>query len=132
MTAQDPDNTVLEHIKKQKYGDDTDGNKSKSTSKKRKRVEANKTKSENAMDGLFECASCSKVLTNATKCGCLRKCGHILCLQCIKQFVSKSKSCTVCDEPCKKKHVIMLLCGGTGFSAHGNQMEATKKAVAFQ
>lgn len=86
----------------------------------------------NKEDNLYECGSCGKVLTNAIRSACLSKCGHVVCLECIKKFVAVSKSCSICDEPCKKKHVIILSSGGTGYAAHGNQLEATKKAVAFQ
>merc|ERR1712228_253972 len=85
-----------------------------------------------ANNNLFECGSCAKILTNATKSACLSKCGHIVCLSCIQKFVSKNKCCVVCDEPVKKKHVIILSCGGTGFAAHGNKIEATKKSAVFQ
>ena len=83
-------------------------------------------------EALFECASCSKSLTNSTKCACLSRCGHVVCLECVRQFVAKHKVCAACDEPCKKKHVIILKRGGTGFAAHGHQMEVTKKSLAFQ
>eukprot|EP01084_Bolivina_argentea_P125532 222406_1 len=80
---------------------------------------------------LFECGSCSKTLTNAIRSVCLSKCGHVICLECLKKFVPKNKACVVCDEPCKKKHVIILSRGGTGFAA-SNKIEGTKKSVVFQ
>ena len=86
----------------------------------------------NKEDNCYECGSCAKILTNAAKSVCLSKCGHVICLECVKKFVSKTKTCVICDEPCKKRHIIILASGGTGFAAHGNQIEATRKAVAFQ
>merc|ERR1712150_73244 len=84
-------------------------------------------------EALFECGGCAKQLTNATKSACLRKCGHVVCSTCIQQLVAVNKCCVVCDEPVrKKKDVIFLSSGGTGFAAHGNRIEAIKKCEVFQ
>jgi len=83
-------------------------------------------------DQKFMCPSCRKTLTDTIQIGCIKICGHIICFNCITQFCAKSKTCVVCDEPCKKKDIILLKSGGTGFAQHGNQYEATKKGLAFQ
>ena len=37
----------------------------------------------------FMCPNCRKTLTNAVQCICLRKCGHVVCSTCLKDFVAK-------------------------------------------
>lgn len=84
-------------------------------------------------DQKFMCGSCQRTLTNSIRSVCLSKCGHIICVICFQKFVIESKACVVCDEPCrKKKHVIILASGGTGFAGNGNILQATCKNVAFQ
>ena len=124
--------------------DDIDINGESESLKKKKKKKKKKTKNRlsdninlgndnlNKEDNLYECGSCGKILTNSIRSACLSKCGHILCLECIKKFIVINKHCSICDEPCKRKHVIILSSGGTGYAAHGNKLEATKKAVAFQ
>lgn len=145
LTKQDDDKNIVNKLingdeEIDGYGNKEDKKKRKKNSKKKNKNRNNKISDNmnikndnlNREDNLYECGSCGKVLTNAIKSGCLSKCGHIVCLECIKKFVAKNKCCSVCDTPCKKKHVIILSSGGTGFAAHGNKIEATKKAVAFQ
>jgi len=76
---------------------------------------------------LWMCQPCKKTLTNVTRVAVLSKCGHVLCLGCLTRFVAKDKSCVICGKVCKKKHVIFLKTGGTGFAASGTQMIATEK-----
>jgi len=67
----------------------------------------------------FMCPSCRKGLSNSSKVCALSKCAHALCLYCIKNFVAKDKQCPICEKKCKKRHVIPLKTGGTGFAASG-------------
>ena len=80
------------------------------------------------------------------------KCGHVLCMNCIKQFMMPSKqaptdseipiTCFVCDMPVAlssdkgsnstlPRGMISLKSEGTGFSARGANTVA-KSNVAFQ
>jgi len=79
----------------------------------------------------YMCPSCRNELNDVMKIACLKRCGHILCLSCVKSFVATSKKCCFCDEICRKKDVIVLKSGGTGFASHDGQLEATRKDVAF-
>lgn len=65
------------------------------------------------------CPSCRNGLTNSTKVACLRTCGHLLCIKCVQQFVAKDGQCVHCGSECRKKDVIELTRGGTGFAATG-------------
>ncbi|KAF4989160.1 hypothetical protein FGRMN_9303 [Fusarium graminum] len=101
------------------------------------------------------CPSCLKMLTNASNPMMAKQCGHVMCHNCIKQFMippSKKPSsedappltCYVCDVPLtfnsqkqdstassSTPGLIALQSEGTGFSAHGgNTVE--RSSVAFQ
>ncbi|KAF5005644.1 hypothetical protein FDECE_7921 [Fusarium decemcellulare] len=101
------------------------------------------------------CPSCLKMLTNASNPMMARQCGHVLCHNCVKQFMipstKKSSSeddppltCYVCDVPLTSKSqkqdaaqgpsipgLVALRSEGTGFSARGaNTVE--RSSVAFQ
>ncbi|OAA54426.1 zinc finger containing protein [Cordyceps fumosorosea ARSEF 2679] len=102
------------------------------------------------------CPSCRKALTNASSPAMAVKCGHVLCLNCVKQFVKPPSkqpakgattdvpaACFVCDTPLAwladgpasgstlPSGMIALKSEGTGFSARGgNTVERTN--VAFQ
>jgi len=67
----------------------------------------------------FMCPNCRKGLSNSSKVCVLSKCAHGLCLYCIKHFVSKERQCPICEKRCKKRHVIPLQVGGTGFAGSG-------------
>lgn len=72
----------------------------------------------------FMCPSCSSTLTNVSKLAVVSTCGHVLCKKCVDKFVLKDKACVVCSKSCKSKEVIELQQGGTGFSAHGDNVVA--------
>jgi nitric oxide synthase-interacting protein len=74
----------------------------------------------------YQCPICSKTFTNVIKISLLRKCGHVFCSQCIDNFVSQDRKCFVCSKSFSESDLIPLQCGGTGFSAHGVSLEATK------
>ncbi|EJP62632.1 RING finger domain-containing protein [Beauveria bassiana ARSEF 2860] len=102
------------------------------------------------------CPSCRKTLTNASSPAMAVKCGHVLCLSCIKLFMAPPSnrttkkaeedgpsSCFVCDTPLTwmdqvptpktslPNGMIALKSEGTGFSARGgNTVERTN--VTFQ
>lgn len=65
------------------------------------------------------CPSCRNGFTNASKLGCLKPCGHVLCMQCVSELVLKDGACVDCGAPCTDKDVIRLQSGGTGFAATG-------------
>jgi nitric oxide synthase-interacting protein len=101
------------------------------------------------------CPSCRKALTNATEPILAKRCGHVLCNKCVKQFLvptgkqEKSEadsiiSCFVCDEPVAVASapetgspsslptgLVALKSEGTGFSARGSNKVA-KSGTAFQ
>lgn len=100
------------------------------------------------------CPSCRKTLSNSSSPAMGMKCGHVLCMSCIKQFIvapAKQASkdevapvmCFVCDTPLAlsadaggakstlPSGMIALRSEGTGFSARGGStVERTN--VAFQ
>mmetsp|Transcript_13305 Transcript_13305/g.14701 ORF Transcript_13305/g.14701 Transcript_13305/m.14701 type:complete len:307 (+) Transcript_13305:26-946(+) len=78
----------------------------------------------------FACYVCKKKLKHQ-KVGALRKCGHVMCHDCIVKYCITQKSCYVCEKPCKEKHIIKLKSGGSGFSSH-NQVETSHKSAAFR
>eukprot|EP00897_Mesotaenium_endlicherianum_P006861 jgi/Mesen1/6202/ME000320S05400 len=73
----------------------------------------------------YMCPSCSETLTNTTRLVALSPCGHVFCRYCADKFLATDGACTVCAKPCKKKHIVDLEKGGTGFSAHGDPLQAT-------
>ncbi|KAH7258092.1 hypothetical protein MRS44_010386 [Fusarium solani] len=101
------------------------------------------------------CPSCRKMLTNASNPMMAKQCGHVMCHNCVKQFMlpstKKSSSeddppltCYVCDVPLtskSQKHevakgslipgLVALRSEGTGFSARGAST-VEKSSVAFQ
>lgn len=101
------------------------------------------------------CPSCRKILSNASAPIMAKRCGHVLCQKCVKQFlIPHGKhpesdqdaiiTCFVCDEPVAvvpsaesgpKPHLptgfVPLRSEGTGFSARGSST-VEKSGVAFQ
>jgi len=77
---------------------------------------------------LFCCPTCKRHLTNATKSVLLAGCGHVICSGCKKSFLNSDKKCPVCSSSIRKKDVVKLQTGGTGFAAHGDKLEAKKDA----
>lgn len=73
----------------------------------------------------FMCASCSETFTNVSSIAAIRTCGHAFCKKCAEKFVVTDLACVTCSKPCKAKDVVNLAKGGTGFSAHGDQVVAT-------
>jgi nitric oxide synthase-interacting protein len=101
------------------------------------------------------CPSCRKTLSNASSAIIAKRCGHVMCMKCAKQFLipsGKQKTsepdafiaCYVCDEPISTKApkeeqadadlpsgLVALKSEGTGFSAKGSST-VKKSTVAFQ
>lgn len=71
------------------------------------------------------CPSCKDTLTNRHTLMAISTCGHIYCKKCAEKFVKLDGVCFVCNKSCKEKHLINLEKGGTGFSGHGDRLEAT-------
>jgi len=71
------------------------------------------------------CPVCRRTLTDSVKAVIFKSCGHVQCLSCCEKF-SNDKICTVCDKPYREVDVIKLQSGGTGFSSHDDNIEATK------
>ncbi|KAJ1898968.1 hypothetical protein LPJ66_002412 [Kickxella alabastrina] len=78
------------------------------------------------------CPSCDKELLNSSKVDVLRPCGHALCHRCVGNFVEPTGVCFVCQVKVKAGDVIRLDSEGTGFSAAGGQMVATRYGSALQ
>lgn len=72
----------------------------------------------------FICPSCKVTLTNTVSLVAITTCGHVFCKKCADQFVKVDKVCVVCSKGCKDKNLVLLEKGGTGFSAHGDKLEA--------
>lgn len=101
------------------------------------------------------CPSCLKVLTNASTPIMAKRCGHVMCSRCVKQFLLPTGkhdanpeesiiTCYVCDEPVTVKSssesssstglpvgLVALKSEGTGFSAKGTST-VKKSGVGFQ
>jgi len=58
------------------------------------------------------CPSCRKALSKVTKIGVLRRCGHVLCMQCIDTLVKKDLACSHCGDMCALRDIIPLKTGG--------------------
>lgn len=76
------------------------------------------------------CVLCVNKTLNQQKIAALKKCGHTMCLECIKQYCLPDNACAECSEKCKPKDVINLKESGTAFAAH-NEVEAKQYAPAF-
>lgn len=98
------------------------------------------------------CPSCRKALSNALAPVMAKRCGHVLCQKCVKQFMipsGKDKTaddiigCYVCEEPVAVSSserdigsglptgLVALRSEGTGFSSKGNSTVG-KTGLAFQ
>ena len=98
------------------------------------------------------CPSCRKVLSNALAPVIAKRCGHVLCLKCVKQFMIPSGKdkpaddiigCFVCEEPVAVNSserdvgsglptgLVALRSEGTGFSSKGSSTVG-KTGLAFQ
>jgi nitric oxide synthase-interacting protein len=73
----------------------------------------------------FMCPSCSVTLTNTLTLVAVSACGHVFCKKCADQFIAPGKECLACNKPCKAKNLVTLEKGGTGFSGHDDNLEAT-------
>ena len=77
----------------------------------------------------FICPICKKTLSQQ-KLAALKKCGHTMCLDCIKKYCIQDKTCAEWSEKWKKKDVILLKESGTGYAEH-NQVIAEAYVPAF-
>lgn len=77
------------------------------------------------LDPEYICPCCTTTLTNTSTLVAMTTCGHVFCKKCVEQFLLKDKACTVCNRPCKSKHVVVLEKGGTGFAGHDEKLQAT-------
>ncbi|KAI9471475.1 hypothetical protein LPJ78_005537 [Coemansia sp. RSA 989] len=78
------------------------------------------------------CPSCDRPLTSSSKIDVLAKCGHAICHKCINTFVLTSKECFVCQLKVEPKDILAVETEGTGFTAGGGPMVATKYESALQ
>ncbi|KAI4304311.1 hypothetical protein MLD38_039842 [Melastoma candidum] len=78
-----------------------------------------------SLDRSYICPSCKVTLTNTLSLSTLSSCGHVFCKKCAGKFIVADKVCLVCDKPCKSRDLVNLEKGGTGFSGHGDHLEAT-------
>jgi len=85
-----------------------------------------------AGDQNYSCCSCRKTFTNVHKKYHLRRCGHVVCKDCVTRLFKKELSCPLCSEPFRKKDLVMLKNAGTGFVASGAQAVAKKIGISFQ
>lgn len=87
--------------------------------------DSSETKSSSSLDRAYVCPSCKVTLTNTLSLSAINSCGHVYCKKCAEKFIVVDKVCLVCDRPCKGRNLVNLEKGGTGFSGHGDQLEAT-------
>jgi len=78
----------------------------------------------------FECASCGKSLSNSVKTVALKRCGHVMCVQC-GETMKSDKRCAICNAKIKKgKDVIPIQSGGTGYAGSlGEKLTARSTAT---
>lgn len=81
-------------------------------------------KSNSQKSGSFICPSCKVTLTNTLSLVAISTCGHVFCKKCGDKFVAVDKVCLVCNRECKERNLVCLEKGGTGFSGHGDNLEA--------
>nr|GMC86995.1 nitric oxide synthase-interacting protein [Ipomoea batatas] len=81
-------------------------------------------KKTSSLDKSYICPSCKVTLTNTLALVAINTCGHVFCKKCANKFVVADKVCLVCGRPCKDKNVVNLEKRGTGFAAHGDNLEA--------
>ncbi|KAK4135291.1 ENOS interacting protein [Trichocladium antarcticum] len=92
------------------------------------------------------CPACKKGLTNSSKAVMAKPCGHVLCKNCVDQFMkppgADSVRCFVCDADLTERKakgnkekirpgLVELRREGTGFSAGGNN-QVKKDSVMFR
>ncbi|KAM7500867.1 hypothetical protein LguiA_025281 [Lonicera macranthoides] len=77
-----------------------------------------------ALDKTYVCPSCKVTLTNTLALVALSSCGHVFCRKCSDKFMAVDKVCLVCNKACKERNRVCLEKGGTGFAAHGDNLEA--------
>ncbi|KAK1368483.1 E3 ubiquitin-protein ligase CSU1 [Heracleum sosnowskyi] len=77
-----------------------------------------------SLDKSYICPSCKVTITNTIALVALSSCGHVFCKKCADKFMAVDKVCLVCNKGCKKRNLVPLEKGGTGFSAHGDNLEA--------
>ncbi|XP_020256464.1 nitric oxide synthase-interacting protein [Asparagus officinalis] len=87
--------------------------------------ESNKQKQPKSLETSYICPSCKVTLTNTLTLVAVSTCGHVFCKKCADRFVAVDKVCLVCNKACKERNLVTLEKGGTGFSAHGDHLEAT-------
>lgn len=81
-------------------------------------------KKSTALDRTYVCPSCKVTLTNTLALVALSSCGHVFCRKCSDKFMAVDKVCLVCNKACKERNRVCLEKGGTGFAAHGDNLEA--------
>lgn len=121
-------------------------------------IQFNETADDSTKETLRTCPSCLKTLSNALSPVMAEKCGHVLCLNCVKKFLLPSEkqqskaeaespiACFVCSTPVAVSTkpvktasskdalptgLVKLKSEGTGFSARGSRT-VEKSSVAFQ
>lgn len=81
-------------------------------------------KKSTSLDKSYICPSCKVTITNTIALVALSSCGHVFCKKCADKFMAVDKVCLVCNKGCKERNLVPLEKGGTGFSAHGDNLEA--------
>jgi len=61
--------------------------------------EAGETKASHR-SGRYMCPACRRHLVNSGTQHALTKCGHVVCKECVTQFVAKEGACPACSTPC--------------------------------
>lgn len=83
-------------------------------------------KKPNSYDVTYICPSCKVTLTNTMSLVAISTCGHVFCKKCSDKFMAVDKVCLVCNKGCKRRDLVNLEKGGTGFAGHGDSLEATE------
>ncbi|XP_068645973.1 E3 ubiquitin-protein ligase CSU1-like isoform X1 [Aristolochia californica] len=88
-------------------------------------TEDNNDKKAKSLDASYICPSCKVTLTNTLALVAVSTCGHVFCKKCGDRFIAKDNVCLVCNKECKERNLVCLEKGGTGYSGHGDHLDAT-------
>ncbi|MES1919205.1 hypothetical protein MHBO_001068 [Bonamia ostreae] len=80
-------------------------------------------------NGEIWCKICDRKINNNCQTVALVDCGHVFCQKCVEKALKNSKICIECEEKFKKYQKLEK--GGSGFAAHGNNIEAKKYSQPF-
>lgn len=89
--------------------------------------EKDRKTSGDSSSGFYRCPLCLDVINNSTQTVLLKVSGKVICLTCFDKFVKADMKEPFSGVRLKKKEVIALQKGGTGFAANDVNKSVSKK-----